>query len=471
MSLPKTFLWGGATAANQYEGAYAADGKGISIADVERGGKHGTPRTIDSEIKDGVFYPSHDATDFYHHYKEDIKLFAEMGFKCYRMSIAWTRIFPNGDDKTPNEAGLQFYDDVFDELHKYGIEPVVTLHHYEMPLHLVQTYGSWRSRKLVDFAVKYAKTVFTRYKDKVKYWITFNEGNSLLISPRPWHQAGIIYRDDENENDVKLQASHHQLLASALTVIEGKKINPDFKIGCMLLYPLTYAYTCKPIDQVLTRNKMLRTYYWGDVQVRGYYSNTCRAFQESIGGSFTMEPGDEEILRQGTVDFIGFSYYFSQVESNEPLMELVGNVAKGGRNPYLEITKWGWQIDPVGLRVALNNLYDRYQIPLFIVENGMGAIDELTPDDKIHDDYRIQYLREHLTAMKDAVEIDHVDLMGYTMWGCTDLVSAGTGEIKKRYGFIYVDRDDQGNGTFRRLRKDSFYWYQKLIVSNGEILE
>lgn len=301
--------------------------------------------------------------------------------------------------------------------------------------------------------------------------MTFNEGNSLLISPRPWHQAGIIYQEDENENDVKLQASHHQLLASALSVIEGKKINPDFRIGCMLLYPLTYAYTCQPIDQVLTRNKMLRTYYWGDVQVRGYYTNTCKAFQESIHGSFTMEPGDEDILRKGTVDFIGFSYYFSQVESNEPLMELVGNVAKGGRNPYLEITKWGWQIDPIGLRVALNNLYDRYQIPLFIVENGMGAIDEITPDEKIHDDYRIQYLEEHLKAMKDAVEIDHVDLMGYTMWGCTDLVSAGTGEIKKRYGFIYVDRDDKGNGTFRRIRKDSFYWYKDLIASNGAILK
>lgn len=471
MSLPKTFLWGGATAANQYEGAYQEDGKGISIADVERSGKHGTPRTIDSSVQEGVFYPSHEATDFYHHYKEDIALFAEMGFKCYRMSIAWTRIFPNGDDETPNEAGLQFYDDVFDELHKYGIEPIVTLHHYEMPLNLVQKYGSWRNRKLVDFAVKYAKTVFTRYKDKVKYWMTFNEGNSLLISPRPWHQAGIIYQEDENENDVKLQASHHQLLASALSVIEGKKINPDFRIGCMLLYPLTYAYTCQPIDQVLTRNKMLRTYYWGDVQVRGYYTNTCKAFQESIHGSFTMEPGDEDILRKGTVDFIGFSYYFSQVESNEPLMELVGNVAKGGRNPYLEITKWGWQIDPIGLRVALNNLYDRYQIPLFIVENGMGAIDEITPDEKIHDDYRIQYLEEHLKAMKDAVEIDHVDLMGYTMWGCTDLVSAGTGEIKKRYGFIYVDRDDKGNGTFRRIRKDSFYWYKDLIASNGAILK
>ena len=466
----KDFLWGGATAANQYEGAYNADGKGLSIADVERGSVKGVPRVIDGHVVPGVRYPSHEATDFYHHYKEDIALFAEMGFKAYRMSIAWTRIFPNGDDAEPNEAGLQFYDDVFDELHKYGIEPVVTLHHYEMPLNLVTKYGAWRNRALVDLAVRYARVVFARYKHKVKYWMTFNEINALLISPRPWHQAGIIYREGENEADVKLQAAHNQLIASALTVAEGHRINPDFQIGCMQIYPLTYAYTCKPTDQVLTRNKMLRTYYMCDVQARGYYTNTCKTFQNSIGGKLTMEPGDGEILKNGTVDFIGFSYYFSQVESDEPLMELVGNIAKGGRNPYLEITEWGWQIDPVGLRTALNNLYDRYQKPLFIVENGMGAIDELTEDGKVHDDYRIYYLQRHLSAMKDAVDIDGVDLMGYTMWGCTDLVSAGTGELRKRYGFIYVDMDDEGRGTGKRFKKDSFEWYKKVIASNGEDL-
>lgn len=468
--MKKDFLWGGATAANQYEGAYNADGKGLSIADVERGFVKGVPRIIDDHVVEGVHYPSHEATDFYHRYKEDIALFAEMGFKAYRMSIAWTRIFPNGDDAEPNEAGLQFYDDVFDELHKYGIEPVVTLHHYEMPLNLVIKYGAWRNRALVDLAVRYAKTVFERYKDKVKYWMTFNEINALLISPRPWHQAGIVYRQDENEADVKLQAAHHQLLSSALTVIKGHKINPDFQIGCMQIYPLTYAYTCKPADQVLARNKMLRTYYMSDVQVRGYYTNTCKTFQNTIDGKFTMEPGDEEILKDGTVDFIGFSYYFSQVESDEPLMELVGNVAKGGRNPYLEITEWGWQIDPVGLRTALNNLYDRYQKPLFIAENGMGAIDQVTEDGKVHDDYRIYYLQRHLSAMRDAVDIDGVDLMGYTMWGCTDVVSAGTGELRKRYGFIYVDMDDEGKGTGKRLKKDSFEWYKKVIATNGEDL-
>ena len=393
-----------------------------------------------------------------------------MGMKAFRTSISWARIFPHGDDETPNEAGLEFYDRLFDEMIRQGMEPVVTLSHYETPLYLMTEYGGWRNRKTIGFFEKYARTVMERYGKKVKYWMTFNEINALLISPRPWHQAGIVYRQDENEADVKLQAAHHQLLASALTVREGHKINPDFQIGCMQIYPLTYAYTCKPIDQVLTRNKMLRTYYMSDVQARGYYTNTCKTFQNTISGKVAMEPGDEDILKNGTVDFIGFSYYFSQVESDEPLMELVGNVAKGGRNPYLEITEWGWQIDPMGLRTALNNLYDRYQKPLFIAENGMGAIDQLTEDGKVHDDYRIYYLQQHLSAMKDAVDIDGVDLMGYTMWGCTDLVSAGTGELRKRYGFIYVDMDDEGKGTGKRLKKDSFEWYKKVIATNGEDL-
>lgn len=323
--LAENFLWGGATVANQVEGAYLEDGKGLSIADVEQSSQVGVPREIHEDVRPGAYYPSHEAVDFYHHYKEDIALFAEMGFRCYRMSIAWTRIFPNGDDEQPNEAGLQFYDNVFDELHKY--------------------------------------------------WITFNEINALFISPRPWHQAGLLFQEGENEADVRLQAAHHQLLASALTVAEGRKISQDFQFGCMLLYPVTYAYTCRPEDQIEARNEMLKTYYFGDVQVRGYYSNTCRTCMERMGGSFTQEPEDARILSEGTVDFIGFSYYFSSTASVEPLEELFGNIAKGGKNPYLKATAWGWQIDPVGLRVSLNNLYDRYQKPLFIVENGMGALD------------------------------------------------------------------------------------------------
>ena len=467
----KNFLWGGATAANQCEGAWNVDGKGPSIADVELGGKRGTPHVIHDSVQPDTYYPSHEGIDFYHHYKEDIALFAEMGFKCYRMSIAWTRIFPNGDDAEPNEAGLQFYDDVFDELLKYGIEPVVTLHHYEMPLALVKKYGSWRNRKVVDFAVRYAKVVFERYKNKVKYWLTFNEINAILISPRPWHQAGLVYGPDENAADTKLQAAHHQLIASALSVKAGHEINPDFKIGCMLIYHLSYPYTCNPEDQIVNREKMLPQFYFGDVQVRGYYSNTCQRLIDKIGGKIVMEPGDEEILREGVVDYIGFSYYFSSVESVEPMKEMVGNIAKGGRNPYLQITDWGWQIDPTGLRTTLNQLYDRYQKPLFIVENGVGAVDTVEEDGSIHDPYRIEYLRKHIQGIKGAVEIDHVDVMGYTPWGCIDLVSAGTGEMEKRYGFIYVDKDNKGNGTLARSRKDSFFWYKKVIATNGEDLE
>ena len=437
MKLKENFLWGGATAANQYEGGYNEGGRGLSINDVEKGAKHGVPREIHEYIHENTYYPSHVATDFYHHYQEDIKLFAQMGFKCFRMSISWSRIFPRGDEEQPNEEGLAFYDKVFDELLKYGIEPVVTLSHYETPLTLVNEYGSWRSRKLVDFFEHYCKTVFSRYKDKVKYWMTFNEINGCLEVARPWHQAGIVYRDDEDHYQTILQASHHMFVASAKAVIAGHEINPNFKIGCMLIYPTTYAATCNPEDQIMMRNKMLNTFYYGDVHVRGRYTNTCTSLLHKHGVEIKMEPGDEELLAKGKVDYIGFSYYFSAVEGNDA-EEIEGNVVKGGRNPYLKMTDWGWQIDPLGLRTALNELYDRYQLPLFIVENGMGAVDTVEVDGSINDAYRIDYIKEHIKAFKDAVEIDEVDLMGYTPWGCIDLVAASTGEMRKRYGFIYV---------------------------------
>ncbi len=469
MGFKEGFFWGGATAANQYEGAWQEGGKGV--IDMERGASHGVTRVIDEEVMEGVYYPSYEAVDFYHHYKEDIALFAEMGFTTFRMSIAWTRIFPRGDEEEPNEEGLAFYDQVFDELRKYGIEPLVTIHHYEMPLKLVKKYGSWRNRKLVELAVRYAKVVMERYKDKVKYWLTLNEINALLTHWRPWHQAGLIFEEGENQEKTKLQAMHYQLLASALTVKEGHEINPDFQIGCMLIYPLRYAATCSPADQVIARDKMVQIYYCGDVHVRGRYTNTCRSLWKKWGCEPDMEPGDEEILREGTVDFISFSYYQSNIEGEADIERLSGNMVWGGKNPYLKATDWGWQIDPVGLRVSLNNLYDRYQVPLYVVENGMGAVDEVKEDGSIEDDYRIDYLRQHISAMKEAVEIDGVDLMGYTTWGCIDLVSAGTGEMKKRYGFIYVDKDNDGKGTLARSKKKSFYWYQKVIKTNGEDME
>ena len=467
----KDFLWGGATAANQYEGGYLEGGKGLSINDVEMGTCHGKAREIHDSIQKGKYYPSHNATDFYHHYKEDINLMAEMGFHCYRMSIAWSRIYPNGDDLYPNEEGLQFYDDVFDECLKYGIEPMVTLHHFELPLALVKKYGGWRDRRLIDLSVRYAKTVMSRYKDKVKYWMTFNEINSIFIAKVPWHQAGIIYREDENIIDISFQAAHYQLVSSAMTVIEAHKINPEFKVGNMILYNCCYPKTCRPEDQLLVHKKLLPIYYFSDVQCRGYYTNTCKAYQDQMNAHFKIDEGDLEILKKGTVDFYSFSYYASMVEGIGVERSVDGNLLDGGRNPYLEQTAWGWQIDPLGLRISLNEIYDRYQIPVFVSENGMGAIDKIEEDGSIQDDYRIEYLKEHIQAVKDACEKDYVDCFGYTSWGPIDIVSAGTGEMRKRYGYVYVDLDDEGKGTFKRRKKKSFDWYKQVIASNGEELE
>lgn len=462
------FLWGGASAANQYEGGYNEGGRGLSVNDVEMGSVRGKPREIHDSVREGCYYPSHKATDFYHRYPEDIALMAEMGFKCYRMSIAWSRIFPNGDDLVPNEEGLRFYDRVFDECLKYGIEPVVTLHHFELPLALVKKYGAWRSRELVDLSVRYAKTVMERYKDKVKYWITFNEINSLFIANTPWHPAGIVYREGENRVNVMFQAAHYQLVSSALTVIAAHEINPDFKVGNMILYNCCYPMTCRPEDQILLHEKLLPIYYFSDVQCRGSYTNTCKAYQARMGASFEIADGDLDILRQGTVDFYSFSYYASLVEGVGADNRTDGNLLNGGKNPYLEETEWGWQIDPLGLRISLNQIYDRYQIPLFVSENGMGAIDQVEADGTIQDDYRIDYLKKHIDAMRAACDEDLVDCFGYTAWGPIDIVSAGTGEMRKRYGFVYVDADDLGQGTFDRTRKKSFCWYKKVIESNGK---
>ncbi len=467
MKFKENFLWGGATAANQYEGAYDADGKGLSIADVEKGARHGVPREIHDQVYLGNYYPSHEGVDFYHRYKEDIALFAQMGFKCFRMSINWPRIFPRGDEEQPNEAGLQFYDRVFAELHKYGIEPIVTLSHYETPLYLVQRYGSWRNRRLIDFFIHYCQAVFMRYKDQVRYWMTFNEINETMNQKQPWHQAGILFEEGENRADVVLQASHHMMVASAKAVLLGHKINPEFKIGCMLQYPMTYGATCRPEDQLAKKYHMMPNFYYGDVMCRGYYTNTCTAQQRRLGGTFTQNAEDALILKEGTVDYIAFSYYFSSIARYAGPGD---NICTGEKNPYLKRNDWDWHIDPLGLRLSLNELYDRYQLPLFVVENGLGAIDTVKEDGTIEDDQRIAFLAAHIKALKDAVELDDIDVIGYTSWGCIDIISVGTGEMRKRYGYIYVDKDDEGKGTFERKKKKSFDWYRKVIASNGEDL-
>lgn len=473
---PKEFLWGGATAANQYEGAYNVGDKGLSVQDVTpRGGVPVSDNDLNPFITE---LPTEDnlkleGIDFYHRYKEDVALFAEMGFKVFRTSIAWSRIFPNGDELEPNEEGLQFYDNLFDELAKYGIEPLVTLSHYETPLHLARKYNGWVNRDLIGFYERYVRTVFNRYKNKVKYWLTFNEINSVLHVP--FISGGIATPVEKLSKQDLYQAVHHELVASALATKVGHEINPGFKIGCMVLAMPTYPMTPKPEDVLAAREFENQNYLFSDIHARGKYPKYIQRFFKENDINIKFESGDKELLAENTVDFISFSYYMSSVQAHDPenYQSSIGNLLGGIANPYLESSEWGWQVDPIGLRIVLNNLYDRYQLPLFIVENGLGAKDVLiegADGPTVDDDYRIDYLKKHLQQVGEAIE-DGVELLGYTTWGCIDLVSASTAQMSKRYGFIYVDRNDDGSGTLNRYKKKSFYWYKEVIESNGETLD
>ena len=411
---PQGFLWGGALAANQSEGAYREGGKGLTTVDMIPHGANRLAVKIGKEkrfsLRDDEFYPSHEAIDFYHRYKEDIALMAEMGFTVFRTSIAWSRLYPNGDEPLPNKEGIAFYRAVFEECKKYNIEPLVTLCHFDVPMHLVTEYGSWRNRKMVDFFARYARTCFEEFNGLVKYWLTFNEINIML-------------------------------------------------------------YSCKPEDVWMALEKDRENLFFIDVQARGSYpAYSARVFREK-GVVIVKDPGDDELLKN-TVDFVSFSYYASRCASADMNAgnTSAANIVKSLRNPHIQVSEWGWGIDPLGLRITMNMMYDRYQKPLFLVENGLGAKDVIDENGEINDDYRISYLREHIRAMGDAIE-DGVPLMGYTTWGCIDLVAASTGEMSKRYGFVYVDRDDAGNGTLDRKRKKSFWWYKKVIASNGADLE
>lgn len=470
--MPENFLWGGATAANQYEGGWDEDGRGASIADILTGGSVDKERRLTvPEPIETEFYPNHEATDFYHHYKEDIALFAEMGFKVYRFSVSWSRIFPKGDEETPNEKGLEFYDKVIDELNKYGIEPLITISHYENPLHLSLAYGGWKNRKLIDFYLKFARVLFERYKGKVKYWLTFNEINMLTEPFGAVFCAGMLDEADNTE-ETRFQAMHHQLVASALAVKMAHEIDKNNQLGCMLAYHNGYPYTCHPKDVFYAQQYcQIHNSIAGDVHVRGKYPGFAWRYFDENKINVVMHEEDETILKEGTVDFVSISYYSSNCVSltTEHAEKTQGNGEVNIKNPYLKASDWGWQIDALGLRYVLNQIYDRYQIPIMIVENGLGAVDQITEDGKIHDDYRIDYMRQHIEQMKEAI-YDGVDLIGYTCWGCTDLVSASTGEVKKRYGLIFVDKYDDGTGDMSRKKKDSFYWYQKVIESNGEVL-
>lgn len=472
---PNDFLWGGALAANQCEGAYLAEGKGLSSVDLLPTGdkrrnimKGDVPALTPLE---GEFYPSHEAIDFYNRYKEDIALFAEMSFKSLRVSIAWARIFPTGEEALPNEEGLQFYDDLFDELLKYNIEPVVTLAHFDVPVALIEKYGSWRNRKMVALFQVYAETVLQRYKDKVKYWMTFNEINMLLHLP--FLGAGLVFKEGDNVKEIQYQAAHHQLVASALAVKACHEMIPDAMIGCMLAAGSFYPYTCNPDDIFQGMEKDRESYFFIDVQSRGEYPGYAKRFFKDHNLNIVMEPGDTELLKNNTVDYIGFSYYSSRTTSTDPEVQknmTSGNVFGSIANPYLAKSEWGWTIDPKGMRITANQLHDRYQKPLFVVENGYGANDIPDANGEINDDYRIDYLKRHIAEMGEAIE-DGVNIIGYTSWGPIDIVSASTGEMKKRYGYIYVDRDNEGKGTLKRSKKKSFAWYKKVISTNGVDLE
>lgn len=474
----KDFLWGGATAANQYEGAWDLDGKGPSVSDMCTNGSHTTPKRITPVFEEGTLYPSREATDFYHHYKEDIALFAEMGFKTFRMSINWTRIFPTGMEDKPNEKGLEFYDKVFDECHRYGIEPLVTISHYELPYALVEKCNGWEGRECIGYYVHYCETIFERYQNKVKYWLTFNEINAgtmpmgavLSLGTIKGYSGPVTKVPDRPQE--RFQALHHQLVASAKVVKLAHDKYPQFKMGNMSIMATSYAYTCNPDDIIANqKNMQINNWYCADVQVRGEYPYFAKRYWEEKGIDIKMEPDDEKILREGKVDFFTFSYYMTSCISTDPANQPVdGNIIAGTKNPYLESSDWGWQIDPKGLRYTLNEVYGRYQIPVMVVENGLGAYDKKEEDGSINDDYRIDYLRKHIEQMKEAVK-DGVDLMGYTPWGCIDLVSASTGEMAKRYGFIYVEKYDDGTGDLSRKKKKSFDWYKKVISTNGEDLE
>lgn len=459
---PQDFLWGGAVAANQVEGAYREAGKGLSTSDVQPQGIFGDV----VERREGDFGIKDVAIDFYHQYPQDIALFAEMGFKCLRTSIAWTRIFPHGDEDQPNEAGLAFYDSLFDEMAKYGIQPVVTLSHYEMPWELVKKHGGWGNRKTIGFFEHYARTVFQRYQHKVKYWLTFNEINMSLHAPL----TGVGLPAGSSKAEI-YQAIHHQLVASAKAVKACHEIIPDAKIGNMLLGGLMYTLSCQPQDVWETLQQNRTWLFFGDVQCRGEYPGYMLRYFRENNITLDITPEDRQALKT-TIDFISFSYYMTGcVTADEELnRKSRGNILDMVPNPHLPSSEWGWQIDPTGLRILLNMLWDRYQKPLFIVENGLGAKDKISADGAIHDDYRISYLNDHLVQVAEAID-DGVEVMGYTSWGPIDIVSASKAEMSKRYGFIYVDRDDHGEGTLTRRRKDSFYWYSEVIASNGESLK
>ena len=469
--IPVDFKWGGAISANQAEGAYLTDGRGLSAVDILPEGKeraYAIFHPTEALKTTYSYYPSHEAIDFYHHFKEDIKMLAGMGLKCFRTSISWPRIFPNGDDTKPNDAGLRFYDELFEECARYGMDILVTMNHFDTPLALIKKYGGWSNRQVLDCYINYVRTICHRYAGKVKYWIPVNEINMLMHVP--YLGAGMLADADVLTDTQKYQAAHHQLLACAMAAKIARNEDPQCQIGCMLAAGAVYPHSCKPDDVLAAMASEHESYFFIDVQVRGYYPSYAKALFREKHIDLKIQPEDEQLLAENTVDFIAFSYYSSRcVAAEDTGHKVEGNAFTGVSNPYLETSDWGWQLDAKGLRVTMHQLYDRYQKPLFIVENGLGAVDTLTEDQTIEDDYRIAYHRAHIEEMIKAMS-EGVEMIGYLTWGVIDLVSSGSGEMKKRYGFIYVDKDNGGAGTLKRYPKKSYTWYRSVIESNGQHL-
>ena len=471
----KDFLWGGAIAAHQVEGGYNVGGKGLSTADVMTAGDVNTPREITDGVVDGKFYPNHDGIKFYEYYPEDIRMFCQMGFKCLRTSIAWSRIFPNGDENKPNEEGLKFYDDMFDCMLENGMQPVITLSHFEIPYHLVKEYGGWRNRKLIDFFYNFCKVVLDRYQNKVKYWMTFNEINNQMVVENDifaFTNSGIVFSEGEDRLKIIYQAIHYQFVASALVTEYAHTLNSTIQMGCCVAATPNYPNTPNPDDILLAQAEDRKLFMFTDVQIRGHYPKYLLNEFKLKGYDLDITDKDLDILSRGCVDYLGFTYYMSNTVSNDSSVEKLGDENQGVfavENPYLETTQWGWAIDPKGLRYIMNAYQDRYEKPMFIVENGFGYADTFE-NGEIHDQNRIEYLKAHIEEMKEAMEQDGCDCIGYTVWGCIDPISFTTGEMKKRYGFIYVDRNNDGTGSYKRYKKDSFYWYKHVIETNGEEL-
>lgn len=469
----KKILYGGATANSQYEGGFGVSGKGMDTQDCRPYLKRTSNATTSTRLltqeninyakteTDNKKFPFRTASKGYEFWEEDIELIKELGLHVYRLSISWARLYPQGDEEEPNQEGIAYYDKIIKKVHEAGIKIFLTMNHFCYPLHLIESYGGWTNRKLIDFYLRYAKTVFENWGEYIDFYLPFNEINAGYFSP--FNGVGLIREEDKPYDQSKIFLSlHHQFVASAKVIELGHKMVRG-QFGCMAACFCYYPYSCKPEDNLkYVKDEEVYQWFFLDVLSRGIYPSYMNRFFKENNISFEVTEEDLRLLRENPADFVSFSYYQSCVVSTDEREMTAGNLVVTTKNPYLKATDWGWQIDPIGLRITLNKVYDRYQKPLFISENGLGYKDVLEDDGTIHDSYRIDYLKTHFEQIDEAI-LDGVDLLGYIMWGIIDIVSAGSCEMEKRYGVVYVNADNEGNGDYKRIKKESFAWYQKFL--------